>query len=572
MTEHQSAFPFDIASPKRDLALRPSLRTRWSKEQVRAAATVLLLLFWPWLGLFGREPWKPDEAYSFGLVWSIVQGKGLIVPLLAGEPFLEKPPLFYWVAAAFAELSRGWLPVHEGARLAVPFFLYPTLGFLAAAARELFGARRCLLGPALFVGSLGVFDKVHMLVTDVALVAGLAIALYGIAIARRRGVAGGVGVGIGAGVAFMSKGLLGPGLVAATLAVLLCSRAWRERLAGRFIAVAAAVGAPLLIAWPLALYVQSPALFHVWFWDNNIGRFVGFVRLGATHGPWFYPLTLLWFTFPAWPAALEAADAAWRQQTSALPLSLPGAALSVMVIVLMSAHESRTLYALPTALPMALLALPGLERTSGRWVARLRRSSIVVFAIAAALVWLAWLSAVSGFPQATASILAAGEPGFVARFSPAAAAVAALVTLLFTWIARSGRSGPAEALWTWTAGIAMCWGLVLSLWLPYLDYGMAYRSMAGSLQRALPRDHACVASRGLGEPQRAMLDYYLGLDTLRVETSAAARECPWMLLQYAGAAFEPPAYAYGSWEQTWAGARPGDDREKFALLHKLPSG
>ena len=31
-----------------------------------------------------------------------------IVPTLAGEPFMEKPPLYYWVAAGFSWLLSGW--------------------------------------------------------------------------------------------------------------------------------------------------------------------------------------------------------------------------------------------------------------------------------------------------------------------------------------------------------------------------------------------------------------------------------------------------------------------------------
>jgi 4-amino-4-deoxy-L-arabinose transferase-like glycosyltransferase len=53
-------------------------------------------------GLLGHDPWKPDEAYTFGLVYHILQSGEWLVPTLAGEPFVEKPPLFFWTAALFA--------------------------------------------------------------------------------------------------------------------------------------------------------------------------------------------------------------------------------------------------------------------------------------------------------------------------------------------------------------------------------------------------------------------------------------------------------------------------------------
>jgi 4-amino-4-deoxy-L-arabinose transferase-like glycosyltransferase len=113
--------------------------------RARDAAFYLLLLAWPWIGLFGREPWKSDEAYTFGLIWSLVQGKGWLVPLLAGEPFMEKPPLFYRVSALCTEWFGGILSPHEAARIAIPLFLCVALGFLAAAARALLGTNRGFL-------------------------------------------------------------------------------------------------------------------------------------------------------------------------------------------------------------------------------------------------------------------------------------------------------------------------------------------------------------------------------------------------------------------------------------------
>jgi 4-amino-4-deoxy-L-arabinose transferase-like glycosyltransferase len=565
VVQHHPAFPLHPPSHDRGAVLR-SLAQRVSREQVRAAAIIVLLALWPWLGLFGREPWKPDEAYTFGLVWSMVQGNGFIVPLLAGEPFLEKPPLFYWVAAAFAEILRVWLPLHEGARFAIPFFMYVTLGCLVATARELYGNKRCLIAAVLFVGGLGVFDKVHMLVTDVALIAGISVALLGFALGRRRPIAGGAALGLGAGIAFLSKGLLGPGLIGSTVIVLLCFPSWRVLADRRLLAVASVVALPFLLLWPVALYVESPALFSTWLWDNNVGRFFGLVRLGEAHGAWFYPLTLVWFAFPLWPLAFLAGVVAWKRRIAGTALALPIAAFAVTLAVLMSAHQSRALYALPIILPLALWATPGLDRASQGFAAWLQHGSTVFFAAIAGLLWILWLSAVSGFPDATAIFLAEREPGFVATFSPSAFAIGAIVTLVFGLIARDSRLTPANAVCTWTAGLATVWGLLLTLWLPYLDYGMAYRSVAMSLQQALPRDGSCIASIGLGEPQRAMFDYYSGLITRRTEKDATARECAWMIVQQTGAAVRRPGDA--AWEEVWSGARPGDARERLTLLHK----
>ena len=94
-------------------------------------------------------------------------------------------------------------------------------------------------------------------------------------------------------------------------------------------AIAAAVLAPALLAWPLALYLASPDLFGEWLWVNNLGRFLGFVRLGESHALWFYPVTLLWLSFPLWPFAIAAGRAAWAGKVSPVALQLPSVAFVV---------------------------------------------------------------------------------------------------------------------------------------------------------------------------------------------------------------------------------------------------
>lgn len=71
---------------------------------------ILLTVAWILPGLIGHDPWKPDEAYSFGIVYHILQTGNWIVPTLAGEPFMEKPPLFYITAALFAAAVLDTMP------------------------------------------------------------------------------------------------------------------------------------------------------------------------------------------------------------------------------------------------------------------------------------------------------------------------------------------------------------------------------------------------------------------------------------------------------------------------------
>src|SRR3989338_2263683 len=93
----------------------------------------VLILIWVATGLVGHDPWKPDEATGFGLIYSILQSGDWLAPALAGEPYMDKPQLFYWTAALFAQLFSPLLPLHDGARLASGFYIALTLLFTGLA-------------------------------------------------------------------------------------------------------------------------------------------------------------------------------------------------------------------------------------------------------------------------------------------------------------------------------------------------------------------------------------------------------------------------------------------------------
>src|SRR5438270_11874050 len=72
---------------------------------------------WILPGLLGHDPWKPDASYTFGLIYSALKNGDWLVPMLAHEPFMEKPALSYWSAAAMAWLLSPPFALPEPARL-----------------------------------------------------------------------------------------------------------------------------------------------------------------------------------------------------------------------------------------------------------------------------------------------------------------------------------------------------------------------------------------------------------------------------------------------------------------------
>src|SRR5688572_6550283 len=196
----------------------------------RALLVALLCAAWILPGLIGHDPWKPDEAHTFGVVYEILRGGSWVVPSLAGEPFVEKPPLYYLTAAAVTKVFSFALPLHDAARLATGMWMAVVFGFIAVAGRELYGVRYGAVSALLLLGCFGFVLRAHLLLTDIALLAGFAMAYYGFAALLRRPGLGGFWIGTGAGIGFLANGLLAP-MVLAVMALVLpvVGRDWRSR-------------------------------------------------------------------------------------------------------------------------------------------------------------------------------------------------------------------------------------------------------------------------------------------------------------------------------------------------------
>jgi len=280
-----------------------------TQQPIPLSWVCMLAAAWILPGLIGHDPWKPDEAYTFGLIYNALNGGDWVVPMLAHEAFMEKPPLFYWSAAAVASLLSPPFALHDAARLTTGIYMAITFAFVGGAAHELYGKQRGRIAALMLMGCLGILIRSHQLITDISLLTGFAAALYGFALALRRPALGGFWLGTGVGIGFMSKGLLAPGVFGIIAILLPLFAAWRTRNYAICLAVAALACAPWLFIWPLTLYYRAPALFYEWLVINNFGRFLGTNEIGPPADTAHYLRILPWYALPALPLA---AWALWR--------------------------------------------------------------------------------------------------------------------------------------------------------------------------------------------------------------------------------------------------------------------
>lgn len=558
----------DQRTGKRDPVLlgRSKLLDRAKAHTLPLAWVVVFCVAYILPGLTGHDPWKPDEAYIFGSVYHMVQTGDWVVPYVAGEPFMEKPPLFQAVAATLAKLASPMLPLHHGARLASGLFVTFTLLALSWSARRGWGAGYGRRAALLLLSSVGLIVYAHMMLPDLALMAGFAVAVAGLVACAKRHRWGGLLLGLGAGMGFLAKGLIAPGVIGVTaLALPIAFRDWRRSDYFRQLGMAALSALPWLTIWPATLYLRSPDLFKVWFWDNNIGRFLGFSvsYLGANSEPGFWWKTYPWFLFPLWVFVVAVF---WKLRRDALrqPAVQVGVMLAATLgLVLGVSASAREIYALPILVPLALVGAGAIEELP-RWIERSLLTLGVALGVAAVtFFWPVWASLVihghaPDWPWLTRSL----PQQFAMPVSLIGVSAATLLTIgAVSWITITWRK-LGGGLHAWCASLTLVWGLAATLWLPWLDAAKSYRVMYQSMGMALPARMTCLASYNLGESERAMLDYVLGIDTFRQQTTFRSA-CNAMLIQ--DNLTNPRAVRDPAWILVWSGARLGDSRERFQL-------
>ncbi len=521
----------------------------------------LLVLAFLVPGIIGHDPWKTDDAIGIGIVHSMVDRGAWLTLELAGEPYYDDGPLYYWVASILAQAARFMLPLHDGARLATLLLVLIAFFFTRLAARELYGKRAGDLSLLALLGSLGLIVHAHEVTAETAMLGALATAYYGIAIAWKKPVKAGIYFGVGTGCAFLAKGLIAfiPPLLAA-LILLPVALANGTRSFIYAVLLGLLILIPVAFAWPAALAIVDPGYFAGWInwqWENVVGA----PRLSVSLE---YLKILAWAAWPAWPLALWGA---WefRSNLANPRFATPLVAALVSAAILVTNQSSRDLDALAILVPLAIPA-GSAAMTLRRGAANaLAWFSLMTFSLIAAALWLFWIAAQTGFPARMAATVTRLEPGFIATFSFIAVICAAAYSIVWIWIIRRAELTTLRALPYWAVGVTLIWGLTMTLWIGWIDYGKTYRPIVESISAFIREDEGCVASRGLGEVQRAVFHYHGGILTRRREIERGAT-CPYLLVQTTEV--EREEYPDVEWFRVYEGSRPRD-KERYWLFKRL---
>ena len=358
-----------------------------------------------------------------------------ITPTLQGRPWLEKPPLYYWLAGkAFSVLGEN----EAAARL-------PSVaaGLLFAGMTALVGARLYGSAPGLHAGFiLGTavlpFAYARAAAMDMLLAATVTTAI-GLAGLRLLGIAGRLAVPaacVAMGLAALAKGPLGvvlPALVAG--AYVLATQDWkllRRLLSPTGLLLFLLVAAP----WYVLVYrAQGQAFVDVFLLDHNVQRFTSTIHRHP--GPWHYYIAVTLLGLFPWSGLVVPAFAGLRLRASRPDLYV--FLWFLVPFVFFSAAGSKLPgYVLPCLAPLAILM--------GRAARDLLRDGARGSRRAGALVAVALAIPVAIAPFVLRRL---GEPGWTATLPLGAWALAAAVA----FAARIGTD-PAGSLRVMRVGAA----------------------------------------------------------------------------------------------------------------------
>lgn len=327
----------------------------------RWSGAILLFVVAPVLlfaGLGRADLYNPDEPREAEMAREMWSSGDLLIPRLNGEPFLEKPPLFYWLVVTAYRLAGG--PGEAAARTVPALCGLACVLLTYAMARRMIGPGPAPLAALVLLTSFEFIWIARRTMIDMPLTLAVLLACYGL----YRGIAeGGRGRALwlslgylACGVAVLFKGIVGAGIPAIAAVSWIVARRdwggiWRLGLLPGAVAGLVPVG-----LWVLRLRERlGDEAVREFVLVNNILRFTG----GASKGhdnPFYYYLPALLTDFAPWslvlPFALVAAARAARRQGPPRDLLLW---FALPLLVLSLASTKRGIYLLPIFPAAAIL-------------------------------------------------------------------------------------------------------------------------------------------------------------------------------------------------------------------------
>jgi 4-amino-4-deoxy-L-arabinose transferase-like glycosyltransferase len=259
----------NLQSPSCELSSNTLQTPRITRLDIFLLGSILIVLLW---GVGAHGLYEPHEGHFAGVGREMVTRGDWVTPHLNGAPYLNKPPLMYWIIASsytiFGEINE-W-----AAR--VPLALIGWCGVILVWhwARQLFGAKAGRYAAIMLAVSAGWYLFCHQLLIDAllsVLLLGSSYAFWKITLKPESWPRWIIFYGI-CGLAILAKGPIGialPGLMA--LIWVIWRRKWSyilrwEHLAGLLLCTV------MVAPWCFLLEKQNPGAISYMLVNENFNR------------------------------------------------------------------------------------------------------------------------------------------------------------------------------------------------------------------------------------------------------------------------------------------------------------
>lgn len=547
----------------------PALVTQRGARRLPRVALLLLCAAYVLPGVIGRDAWRNADLVAFGQMLGMAEGRTpWLRPMLGGLQLDDAalPPL--WLGAIFIKLLSPWMDAAMAARVPFALLLAGVLALTWYASFHLartdnaqpvpfaFGGEadpvdyaRAIADGALLalIATLGLLQLGHETTPELLQLFACSLFLYALAAAPYREAQPRIAV-LAALPLLAASGAPSMALAMGLAGTIVCRRsAYAEvRDFARWVAASALAAAALMLALGL------------WRWRGvapDLPSLLGIARQWA------------WFLWPAWPLVLWTL---WRwrghllHRHIAVPLSVLGVALAANAV--MGGSDRALMLGTPATAVLAAFALPTFKRSTS---AAIDWFSIFFFTLSALTIWVIYIAIHTGVPAKPAANVAKLAPGFEPSFSALALAIAAAGTLAWVWLVRWRTGRHREALWKSlvlpAGGVALSWLLLMTLWLPLLDYARSSRAWLTRLAPHLQAEQ-CVWAPEASVVTLSALEH---LGRYRVEAGKGPTRCEqWIHVSRSG---QPPAVGPG-WQLVAQVRRPTDREEITFVYRRQPGG
>lgn len=557
----------------------PAIVAQHAVRRLPRLALVLLCVVYVLPGFWGRTPWKAQDIEAFGYMLQLAQpAAGEAVnwfrPTLLGQPDAQLALLPYWLGAGFLRWApAGWADVF--ARLPFVAMLALTLAATWYAVYAL--ARHPAAQPVAFafggeakpgdyaraladggllalLACLGLARLGHETTPALSQLCFAALIFVGLSTLPRYRPHSGVAIGVG----MLGLTLSGAPSLALWLGV-----------GG---SVVRAVGQPDpgqrrlsmldlgLLALVCLLCITTAGALDLWRWRVVPHTMVDVHILAKL---------LLWFTWPAWPLALWSLwrwrgqlAQVWRHPHLALPLWF--VLVTIGATWLTGLSDRALLVALPGIATLAAFALPTLRRSLS---ALIDWFTLLFFSVCAVVIWVIWVAMQTGVPATPAANVARLAPGFVAEFSGLGLGIALLASLAWAWLVKWRIGSHRWAIWKSMAlpagGAVLCWLLLMTLWLPLLNYARSYAPLVQKVQTVTGTAN-CLQYAGLSKAQGTAFMFH-GKVTL-VPAQSPSSACPWLVIEEKNMPLMADKIKALGWTRQAITQRPSDDDERIVIF------